>query len=287
MNNYVILTDSACDLTPDHLSKLGVKVLPLSFLVVSSGKEYLNYDIGSKEFYSMMRDGDVIKTSAINVSNFKDFFEAELKNGFDILYLGFSSGLSTTYNSACIAADDLKEKYPDRKIICVDTLSASAGFGLLLNLTVEKKNSSATIEEAAEYAKSLIPNLCHWFTVDDLVYLKRGGRISPTVAFVGGLLGIKPILHMDDEGRLVNITKVRGRKASIEALAEKFGELGINKQNPVWLCHADCEDDAKALSNIIKKKYGVTVGHIADIGPVIGAHAGPHTIAVFFIGNHR
>lgn len=287
MTNYTIMTDSACDLKPSFLEELGVKFLSLSFVFEGEDKPYSNFDLSPDEFYSAMRDGKSAKTSAVNVAGFKDFFEEELKTGNDILYLGFSSGLSTTFNSACIAAEELKETFPDRKIICVDSLAASAGFGMLVFLTAKEKEKGASIEDAAQFARTTFPSLAHWFTVNDLEYLKRGGRVSPTVAFVGGLLGIKPILHVDDEGHLIKVSTVRGRRASIEALADRFGELAKNKLGPVWISHGDCEEDAKALASVVKSKYGVEVSLITDVGPVIGAHSGPGTLAIFFLGNKR
>lgn len=287
MSNFVILTDSACDLKPDFLESLGVGLISLSFVFTDNNATYKNYDLSPTDFYSEMKNGRSAKTSAVNVAEFKDFFEEELKIGNDVLYLGFSSGLSTTYNSACIAAEELKEEYPERKIICVDSLAASAGFGMQVYLAAAEKKKGKTIEETAEYAKSIVPSLAHWFTVDDLEYLKRGGRVSPTVAFVGGLLGIKPVLHVDDEGHLTKVTTARGRKASLNALADNLGRSAINLDGPVWISHADCEDDAKVLASIIKEKYGAEVSLITDVGPVIGAHAGPGTVALFFLGKQR
>ncbi len=287
MNSYVILTDSACDLKPDYLEGLGVKFLSLSFVFTDEDKSYGNFDLSPTDFYAQMKNGRSAKTSAVNVSAFKDFFECELKEGKDILYLGFSSGLSTTYNSACIAASELSEDYPERKIICVDSLAASAGFGMQVYLTVKEKEKGASLEETADFAKRVVPSLAHWFTVDDLEYLKRGGRVSPTVAFVGGLLGIKPILHVDDEGHLTKVTTARGRRASINALADKYSENALDRDGPVWISHADCEEDAKALAAVIKEKYGAEVSLITDVGPVIGAHAGPGTVALFFLGKKR
>ncbi len=288
MNNYVIYTDSACDIKPELLAEWGVPFCSLTFRFENDEKEYSNNDMNVKTFYNKMREGGVAKTAAVNVEIFSMNFEKILEEGKDILYLGFSSGLSTTFNSARLAAEQLSEKYPERKIIVVDTLSASAGFGLLLYLTLEKKNSGTTIEEAAEYAKSLIFRLCHWFTVDDLVYLKRGGRISPTVAFVGNMLGIKPVLHMDDEGHLINITKVRGRKTAVATLADKYGELAEDKKDgTVFISHADCMNDVEELKNILKTRYCADVKIVADVGPVIGAHSGPGTLALFFVGKER
>lgn len=287
MSNYVILTDSAADLKPELLSTLGVRFLSLSFVFDGEDTTYGNFDLAPEDFYAKMRAGKSAKTSAVNVAAFKDFFEEDLKAGNDILYLGFSSGLSTTYNSACIAASELSEEYPDRKIICVDSLAASAGFGMQVWLTAKEREAGKSLEEAADFARNIVPSLAHWFTVDDLEYLKRGGRVSPTVAFVGGLLGIKPILHVDDEGHLIKRTTARGRKASIAALADKFGELAKDKLGPVWISHADCIDDAHALAGIIKERYGVEVTLVTDVGPVIGAHSGPGTLALFFLGNKR
>ena len=288
MNDYVIYTDSACDIRPELLKDWGISYSLLTFQFEGENKEYSNEDMGIDIFYNRMRVGDVARTSAINPDTFSSAFEKILKNGKDVLYLGFSSGLSTTYNSARIAAEELLTNYPDRKIITVDTLSASAGQGLMLYLVSEKKKAGVTIEEAAAYAEEIRPKLCHWFTPDSLTYLKRGGRVSPTVAFVGTVLGIKPILHVDDSGKLINVSKVRGRKASLDALVSKYGELAEDKKNgTVFICQADCLDDAHYIESEIKSKYGADVKVITDIGPVIGAHAGPGTIAVFFIGKER
>lgn len=288
MSDYVIYTDSACDIAPEILKEWGVEFTELSFMFQGEDKQYLNFDMPSDEFYQRMRNGEVAKTSAINITTFKEAFEEILKQGKDLLYIGFSSGLSNTYNVSTIAVEELKEKYPERKIIAVDTLSASAGMGLLVYLTVQKKSEGASIEEAAQFVSDNRLNLCHWFTVDDLVYLKRGGRISPTVAFVGGLLGIKPVMHMDNEGKLINMFKVRGRKAALQAIADKYGELSLTpNEGTVFISHGDCIDDAKSLANIVKKTYGVEVKIFADIGPVIGAHSGPGTLALFFLGKER
>ena len=288
MSEYIIITDSACDIKPEILEKWGVPFCSLTFRFEGEEKEYSNFDLTATEFYGKMREGGIAKTAAVNVEMFSQCFEEYLEKGIDVLYLGFSSGLSTTYNSGRLAALQLKEKYPDRKIIAVDTLSASAGFGLLLYLTLKKKNEGATIEEAAKFAEDLRPNLCHWFTVDDLMYLKRGGRISPTVAFVGNVLGIKPVLHMDNEGHLINMTKVRGRRTSVEALAQKYDELALNtKEGTLFISHGDCLADAEYLASIIKSKHGVDVEIITDVGPVIGAHTGPGVLAFFFVGKER
>lgn len=288
MSNYVIFTDSAADIKPELMNKWGVSFISLTFRFEGDDKEYSNNEISASDFYARMREGGIAKTAAINPETFEKAFEEILSRGNDILYIGFSSGLSTTYNSAKIAMDELKEKYPERKMLAVDTLAASAGQGMLVYLAAEKKNRGAGIEETAQYIEDNKLKLCHWFTVDDLVYLKRGGRVSPTVAFVGNLLGIKPVLHVDNEGHLINMFKVRGRKASIAALAEKLGELALDKKGgTVYISHGDCMNDVKALEEILKKNYGAKVDIVADVGPVIGAHSGPGTLALFFVGKER
>ncbi len=288
MNKFVLFTDSACDIKPDILEKWGVKFCSLTFRFDNEDKEYQNFDMTATDFYAKMRNGGTAKTAAVNVGAFVQAFEEVLKKETDILYLGFSSGLSTTYNSARLAGEQLKEKYPDRTIITVDTLAASAGFGLLLYLTVKQKEAGKTIEECAEYAENNKLHLCHWFTVDDLEYLKRGGRVSPTVAFVGNMLGIKPVMHMDNAGHLINVTKVRGRKTAVETLAKKYDELAINKnEGTIFISHGDCLADAQYLASIMKEKHGMDVEIITDVGPVIGAHTGPGVLAFFFVGTER
>lgn len=288
MKDYVIFTDSACDLKPEILAELGIPFRSLTFRFQDSEKEYSNEDMPVSAFYQRMREGGIAKTAAVNSETFSAEFEKILKQGKDILYLGFSSGLSTTYNSARIAAEALKSQYPDAKIIVIDTLAASAGQGLIVYLTAQEKKKGATVEEAAEFAKSLIPRMGIWFTVDDLVYLKRGGRVSPTAAFVGNLLGIKPVLYMDYEGHLIPVSKVRGRKTSITALADKYTALAADKENgTVFISHGDCLADAQFLADLLKQRHGVEVKIITDVGTVIGAHSGPGTLALFFVGNNR
>jgi len=288
MSNFIIFTDSACDIKPSLLENWGVPYINLSFRFEDEDKEYSNDGMDIGVFYDRMRKGGIAKTSAINPDTFSIAFEEILKQGNDILYLAFSSGLSTTYNSARIAAEEVCEKYPDRKIIVVDTLCASAGQGLLVYLTVKKKNDGASLEEVAEYAEKIKLNICHWFTVDDLVYLKRGGRVSSAVALVGTVLGIKPVLHVDNAGKIISVSKARGRKAALNALVEKCGELGSDiKDGSIFISQADCMDDANYISEQINAKFGGTVDVITDIGPVIGAHAGPGTIALFFVGKER
>ena len=285
MEDYVIFTDSCCDVSPELLAKWGVPYANMTFSFDGEDKEYIGTDISNHDFYDRMRQGAHARTAAINADTFARAFTPILEEGKDILYVAFSSGLSTTVNSAHMAAEELKEQHPDRKIVIVDTLAASAGGGLMVYMAVAKKNEGATIEENAAYMESLVPQHCIWFTVDDLEYLKRGGRVSPLVAFAGGVLGIKPILQMDEEGHLVKVSTARGRKKAIEALAEKYAELSYEEKNtPIFISHAEAENDAKRLADILKQRPGVEVTLITEIGPVIGSHAGPGTIALFFIG---
>ena len=283
MSKYVIFTDSSCDLAPEVLADWGVESLSLTFRFNDSEKEYYNGDMNIADFYQKMRDGGVAKTSAVNTQAFKEAFEKILKGGCDVLYIGFSSGLSTTYNSARIAAEELREEYPDARIITVDSLAASAGLGLLVKLAVDKREAGEPIEDVASYIEGLKLRLCHWFTVEDLVYLKRGGRVSPTVAFVGNMLGIKPVMHVDDEGHLVPVTKVRGRKTSIAALADKYTELADPSLGKIFISHGDCLKDAEYLASLIESKHGVKTEIITYVGSVIGAHSGPGTLALFFV----
>ena len=288
MDKFVILTDSSCDISYDTVKSWGADYSHLTFRFNDSNTEYTGATMDTKEFYDKMREGGVAKTSAINPDGFMSLFEGYLNDGIDILYLGFSSGLSTTYRSGVIAANSLMEKYPERKILCVDTLCASAGQGLLLKMAIDKKESGATIEETRDYIESKKMNICHWFTVDDLVYLKRGGRVSATTAFVGNMLGIKPVMHVDNEGHLVNVSKVRGRRTAILEMAKKYGELHLEDDvEYIYISHGDCLADAEFLAKSIEENYGKKTQIITFVGPVIGAHSGPGTLALFFVGKER
>lgn len=288
MNEYTFFVDSSCDTPVSYLEAWGVKCIDLTFRFVDSQTEYKNSQIDVKEFYDSLRNGRDAKTSAVNVEEFKMAFEPELAAGRDVFYLGFSSGLSTTFNSSRLAARELSEAYPDRKVIVSDSLCASTGYGMLTYLAVKKLEEGATLEETAEYVEQVRPNICHWFTVDDLNFLKRGGRVSAVAAFVGTAIGIKPVLHMNDEGKLISRFNVRGRRKAIKALCDKMGELAIDiTTGPVYICHGDCEDDANLLASMVKEAYGLDVEIIAYTGPVIGSHSGPGTLALFFLGRER
>ncbi len=284
----MIITDSGCDIAPETLEQWNVRCIDLSFMFRDEETEYTNRDIPVSQFYALMRGGKVAQTSAANGDTFTRFFEPLLREGNDILYLAFSSGLSSTANNAIIAADELRATYPERSIRVIDTLSASAGHGLLVYFAVRERERGADLEKTAQTVQAYIPKLCHWFTVDDLVYLKRGGRIDPRSAFVATVLNIKPVLHMDDEGHLINMKKVRGRKFAIRALAEKYAELAEDPEHGIYfISHGDCLDDAQQLDAMLNEKYGHHAELITDIGPVIGAHSGPGTLALFFLGRHR
>ena len=287
MPNYKIVTDSASDLPEQMLSQLDLTIAPLHVnfrgqtLVDSVGD-------GLKELYDGWRQGEASTTSAVNPEGWAAAIEPVLQAGQDVLVLAFSSGLSTTYQSAVIAAGELAEKYPGRKINVVDTLSAALGQGLLVWYACKKRDKGLSLEELTAWVEENKLHLCHWFTVDDLMYLKRGGRVSATTALVGTMLKIKPVLHVDDEGHLINMLKARGRKASIEALAKKLEELGGGYDNStVFICHGDCIGDAEYLSRILKEKFGTENVFIGNLGAVIGSHAGPGTLALFFMGEKR
>ena len=286
MNEYRIFTDSACDLSADVLRERHVKFCSLSFSFDGENRVYGNHELPAPVFYQFMRDGKIARTSAINPDTFYQAFEKELKKGRDILYIGVSGPLSTTYNSACIAAQELLEQYPDRKILTVDSLCASAGLGMLVDLTVQKKEAGAAIEEAAAYAEDLKHRICHRFTTDTLTYLQRGGRIGAAAAMFGNALNLRPILKVTEEGLLENTAKVRGRKATLRTLADKAIKEAVDG-SPIFISQADCPEDAKTLAQMIREARGLETQIITDVGPVIGAHAGPGTVALFYIGTSR
>ena len=286
MNEFVIYTDSSSDLPKSLADALGVKLISLE--VNMEGDLKLNDEIDIKEFYAYLRAKHGAKTSAINIDRFTEVFEAELKEGRDVLYIAFSSGLSATYMQAVNAAEDLAEKYTDAKVMVVDSLCASLGQGLLVKLAADKKNSGANIEAVAAFVEETKPNLAHWFTVEDLFFLKRGGRVSAATAVVGTMLQIKPVLHVDDDGKLVSVDKARGRQGSLKALFDKMKESAIDPADQtVFISHGDCYDDAKRLADMITAELGVKDILISEIGPVIGAHSGPGTVALFFLGKNR
>lgn len=290
MRDYVIMTDSCCDLTDQMARDLELEVLPLTMHM--DGQDYPNdlagTAISNQEFYKRIRAGKLATTSAVNVGQFQDAMRRVLESGRDIVCVCFSSALSTTYQSAVIAAEDLRAEFPEAEIHVVDSLSASLGQGLLLYLAVEKKRKGLTAAELAKWVEDNRLTVCHWFTVDDLNFLKRGGRVSATTALLGTMLSIKPIMHTSDEGKLVPVSKARGRKAAIAALLDKIEALSIHpEKQTMFICHADCEEDAKAVAQTIQDRFGTPTVHINYIGPVIGSHTGPNTMGIFFVGTQR
>ena len=290
MRDFVLATDSSCDLPQELVDKFELTVVPLT--VDISGKTYVNYldgrEIGFKEFYDCSRAKEDIKTSCPSLDSFSKAFAEIIKSGKDILYIGFSSALSATTQNARIAAEELMAEFPESKIIVVDSLAASMGQGLLIKYVFDEKQKGKTIEELAQYAEDTKLHICHWFTVNDLMYLKRGGRISATTAIAGSALNVKPVMHMDDEGRLINVGKARGRKASLAALMEHMKETAIDpREQTIYISHGDCEDEVKDFAKLIKKELGFKEVVINYVGPVIGGHTGPGVVALFFYGTHR
>ena len=289
MQTYVVFTESTGDLTPALIRQTELLVLPMSFNL--DGKAYLDYpdgrEISSHEYYDQLRAGSSCTTSQVTLAEYEDAFTPVLEQGQDILYLAFSSGLSGTYQSGCIAAEMLQERFPGRRIACVDSRQASMGEGLFAYLVGCKRLQGAGFEEALAYARQLAPQVCAWFTVDDLMFLKRGGRLSGAAAVAGTLLGIKPILHVDDDGHLIAMEKVRGRRASLDALVRHFQATAQDiRGGTVFISHGDCQEDCQYVMDKLRA-LGVTDLHQGNIGPVIGAHSGPGTVALFWVGGPR
>ena len=285
--SYRIVTDTCCDFPMEMYEQLNLTVVPLT--LTFRGQEHNAFsEAFLKDLYNGMRAGEAGSTSAVNPDGWASAMEPILAAGEDVLTLVFSSGLSTTYQSAVIAAQELSEKYPQRKIRVVDTLCASMGQGLLVWYACKKRDEGMELDALADWCEVNKMNLCHWFTVDDLMHLKRGGRVSAATALVGTMLQIKPVMHVDDEGHLVKVTTARGRKASLQALAKKVGETGIAGANDVcFISHGDCIEDAQYVASLLKEKYGVKEVIISYVGAVIGSHSGPGTVALFFLGEHR
>lgn len=285
--DFQIITDSCCDFPTPMYGQLGLTFVPLTVEFRGNTFDDKNDDT-LKDMYQGLRAGEVAKTSAVNPSRWSQAMEKALAAGKDVLVLAFSSGLSATYQSAVIAAEELKDAYPDREIQVIDTLCASMGQGLLVWYACKKRDEGLSLDEVAQWVLDNRLHLCHWFTVDDLMYLKRGGRISAATALVGTMLQIKPLLHVDDEGHLINMTKTRGRKAAIDAMVKKAQELGAGYDNStMFISHGDCLSDAEYLSRQLKEKCGVKDVVISYVGAVIGSHSGPGTLALFFLGSHR
>ena len=290
MNDFIVVTDSCCDLNYEIAEKYNIVVVPLTLNF--SDKSYKNYldghEISPKDLYRRLSEGELPTTSAVNIGEFEEVFEPIVQQGKDLLYIGFSSGLSGTYNSAKTAISMLSEKYPERKLYSVDSLCASLGQGLLVYLAAQLKESGKNIDEVTSYVEEKVPQLCHWFTVNDLFHLQRGGRVSAAVAIVGSVLGIKPVLHVDNEGHLTSVAKARGRKAAINYLFDKISTTGIDVKNQsVFISHGDCGEEAQQLADRIINELGAKEVVINYVGPVIGAHAGCGVLALFYLGSER
>ena len=290
MKNYTIVTESTTDLSQDMIDDLGVIVIPMAF---SFGDEsYLNYpdfrEMDIHTFYNRIKKGERSTTALVNAKSFQEWFEPILESGNDILYIGFSSGLSGTFSSSLIAAEELKGKYPDSKIICIDTLAASMGEGLLVYYAAKLKEEGQSIDQVSQWVLDKRLSLCQWFTVDDLNHLKRGGRVSAMTATLGSALNVKPILHTDNEGYLVAVHNVRGRKKSINTLFEHVEELCTAPEDQtIFISHADCLQEAEYLADLIREKLPVKEVILNFMGPVIGSHTGQGAISVFFLGKER
>lgn len=287
MHSYVIITDTGCDISPELLKEWQVECVDLRFRRDGETAEYTQAQMPTADFYQEMRAGTVFKTSAANEDDFRKAFTPILEAGRDILYIGFSLGLSSTVNAGANVAEELKAKFPERKIEVVSTLAASAGQGLLVWYTVRNRDNGLSLEDNAADIREKAPHMCHWFTVEDLKYLKRGGRVSAASAFLGTALNIKPVLHVDDDGHLIPIHKVIGRRMSLNTMLARMKELKQEEKPIYFISHGDCIDDAKLLEEKIYGEFGVKAKLITDIGPVIGAHSGPGTLALFFLGVHK
>lgn len=284
--NYQIITDSCSDLTEAQLKAWNVSCVNLTLRY--RGEDHRNFSDSAavKAFYDEMRSGTMATTAAANPEEWGNVMRPALEEGRDVLVITFSSGMSTTYQSAVIAAGDLQEEYPDRTIRVVDSLCAALGQGLLVYHACKKRDEGMTVDELAAWLEEHRLNLCHWVTVDDLAHLKRGGRISTTSALVGSMLNVKPIIHVDNEGHLINTAKVRGRKAAIDHLVKKFSET-CTDFDTVFIGHGDCPEDAAALEAALRAKHDIKEITTGYVGPVIGAHTGPGVLVVFFMGTNR
>lgn len=289
--DFEIVTDSCCNLKEKMIEEFGLHILPLTFM--SEGEEYRSYLKGEvtdlSQFYAMMREGKVFTTSLPNMADTEALLRGLLDAGRDILYIGFSSGLSGTYEATSLLMRELTPEYPGRTLLAVDTLAASGGQGLLVWHAVQKARAGSSTEEVRDWLEANKLKLAHWFTVDDLMFLFRGGRVSKTSAWAGTLLNIKPVMHVDDEGHLVPLEKVRGRKKSLNALVDHMAataDAPIGEQT-VFITHGDCLEDAEYVADQIRERFGVRDIVINYVDPVIGAHSGPGTMALFFLASGR
>lgn len=288
--SFTIVTDSSANLLDETIDKNDIKILPLTFMV--DDVQHTSYSTSQAsdlaKFYKMMRDGKVITTSLPNLQSSKAMLEEILKSGSDLYYIGFSSGLSGTYTAIELILKELAATYPKQKVLSTDTLAASYGEGMLVCYAIDMRSEGKSIDEVFEWVEKNKLRLAHWFTVDDLHYLERGGRVSKTAAFAGTMLNIKPVLHVDNEGHLIPMQKVRGRKKSLDALVSHMEQsIEIPYKDKVFISHGDCLDDANYVADKVKEKFGIDDVSINILDPVIGAHSGPGTMALYFLGNER
>lgn len=289
---YKLFTDVTADLPLDYVQAHDLEVLPLT--VSLDGVDYsISHDpaaprnVDFHDYYEKLRAGSESKTAQVSLEDFLEFFTPVLKEGSDIFYSCFSSGLSGTCNSAVLAAEMLREQFPERQIRIVDSLSASLGHGLLVYLLVEKMEAGASIDELEQYANEMKLRVHHWFTVDDLQFLKRGGRVSSTAAFFGTVLSIKPVLNVDDAGHLIPKEKMQGRKRALKALVDHMQAAcdDPSQCDPVFVSHGDALPDALLVAKMVKERFGVEAKIVNYISPIIGCHSGPGTVALFFVGD--
>ncbi len=284
MRDYVIYTDSACDILPERMKELGIAYSSLTTYFENEDRSYTIDDMSAEGFYAKMREGHYAKTAAVNVEAFVQGFEPILAAGKDILYIGLSGGVSSTYHASCMAAEELAQKYPEAKILTVDSRTGSIGQAMLIEMVLERKNDGASVEEAAAFAEEMKSEICLWATFDDLTALRKSGRVSFSTALIGNFLNIKPIIYVSEEGKIINEAKARGRKKAFALLLEKFGKLAKNVKSKVFLAHTDCAEDVEAFGKELTERYGATVERVMNVGPVIGAHSGLGALVLSFIG---
>lgn len=289
MREYMITTDNTSDLPKSYFEEHDIEYMSLTCTV--EGKTYgKENELHYKDFYARMRSGSMPTTSQVNPSDAKKVFEEILNQGKDVLHIAFSSGLSGSYNSARIAAEELAEERTDGRVIVIDSLCASLGEGLFVHKLVKMKEAGKGIDELVQWAEENKLHICHVFTVDDLNHLYRGGRVSKMAAIVGTMVNIKPMLHVDNEGHLIPLSKVRGRKKSLNTLVammeDRIGSYR-GKNDVIFISHGDCGEDARYVADLIKEKYGIKDFLIHPVGTTIGAHSGPGTVALFFMGDFR
>jgi DegV family protein with EDD domain len=287
--SYKIVTDSCANLPDEIYDNLDIQVIGMEFII--NGEPCLSYvkgrDNNLKKYYKLLREDTIITTTCINKETYTNFFEKILETD-DVLYLGFSSGLSLSYGNCLAAAEELQAKYPNRKIYTVDTLAASMGLGMIVHRAAELKNQGENIEEVRDWVEANKLKICHWFTVEDLKYLYRGGRVSKIGFILGKITQIKPVLFTDNAGHLMPVQKVIGRRKSLEVMAEKIASTIVNpSEQTIFISHGDCIEDAQKLADLVAKKIKVKGFLINQIDPVIGCHSGPGTLAIFFAAAKR